>query len=83
MFYAVNFDPFAKYSDETAYNSDLVILTHPEDVFKKNDTELRKDFKLLTKGRKSAKLSSTNTIIGTDFFAEEGAQADCCSFQHH
>ena len=78
--YAVNFDPFAKYSDETAYSNDLVILTHPEDIFKKNDTELRKDFKLLTKGRKSAKLSSTNTIIGADFFAEEGAQAECCSF---
>jgi UDP-N-acetylglucosamine diphosphorylase/glucosamine-1-phosphate N-acetyltransferase len=78
--YAANFDPFAKYSNETAYNNELVILTHPEDIFRKNDTELRKDFKLLTKGRKSAKISSTNTIIGTDFFAEEGAQAECCSF---
>ncbi|MBD1384482.1 glucose-1-phosphate thymidylyltransferase [Mucilaginibacter rigui] len=78
--YAANFGPLAKYSNETAYNNELVILTHPEDIFRKNDTELRKDFKLLTKGRKSAKLSSTNTIIGTEFFAEEGAQAECCSF---
>jgi UDP-N-acetylglucosamine diphosphorylase/glucosamine-1-phosphate N-acetyltransferase len=78
--YAANFDPFAKYSEEIAYTNELVILAHPEDVFKKNDTELRKDFKLLTKGRKSAKISSTNTIIGTEFFAEEGALAECCSF---
>jgi UDP-N-acetylglucosamine diphosphorylase/glucosamine-1-phosphate N-acetyltransferase len=78
--YAVNFDPFAKYSHEIAHTNDLVILTHPEDIFRNNDTELRKDFKLLTRGRKSAKLSNTNTIIGDDFFAEEGAQAECCSF---
>src|SRR5476649_1855925 len=45
-----------------------------------NDGELRKDFILLTSGRKSAAISSTNTIIGNDFFAEEGAIADCSTF---
>ncbi|MES2063254.1 MAG: putative sugar nucleotidyl transferase [Bacteroidota bacterium] len=78
--YASAFDPFGAYIFEMAYNKELVIIQHPEDIFKKNDTELRKDFKLLTQGRKSAKISSTNTIIGTEFFAEEGAQAECCSF---
>jgi UDP-N-acetylglucosamine diphosphorylase/glucosamine-1-phosphate N-acetyltransferase len=78
--YAANFNPSGKYSDEIVYTNDLVILNHPEDIFRKNDTELRKDFKLLTQGRKSAKMSGTNTIIGADFFAEEGAQAECCSF---
>ncbi|BAU53931.1 Bifunctional protein GlmU [Mucilaginibacter gotjawali] len=57
-----------------------VIIKYPEDIFRNNDTELRKDFKLLTKGRSSAKISSTNTIIGNDFFAEEGAIADCSTF---
>jgi UDP-N-acetylglucosamine diphosphorylase/glucosamine-1-phosphate N-acetyltransferase len=57
-----------------------VILKYPEDIFKKNDTELRRDFKLLTAGRSSASLNSTNTIIGNDFFAEEGAMADCSTF---
>jgi UDP-N-acetylglucosamine diphosphorylase/glucosamine-1-phosphate N-acetyltransferase len=57
-----------------------VLLTYPEDIFRKNDTELRKDFKLLTAGRQSAKISATNTIIGDDFFAEEGAIADCSTF---
>ncbi|MET3980631.1 UDP-N-acetylglucosamine diphosphorylase/glucosamine-1-phosphate N-acetyltransferase [Mucilaginibacter sp. UYP25] len=78
--YADNFDPYGKYSNETVYTQELVVITHPEDIFRKNDTEIRKDFKLLTKGRKSAKLSTTNTIIGDDFFAEEGAQAECCTF---
>src|SRR5688572_26579555 len=57
-----------------------LINKHPEDIFKNNDVELRKDFKLLTKGRTSATISSTNTIIGTDFFAEEGAVAECSTF---
>ena len=78
--YASAFDPFGSYTFEMAYDKELVIIQHPEDIFKKNDTELRKDFKLLTQGRKSAKLSSTNTIIGDEFFAEEGALAECCSF---
>ncbi len=78
--YADNFDPYGKYSNETVYTGELVTITHPEDIFCNNDTEIRKDFKLLTKGRKSAKLSNTNTIIGDDFFAEQGAQAECCTF---
>jgi len=62
------------------YEHDFVSIKYPEDIFKKNDTELRKDFALLTKGRKSAAISSTNTIIGNDFFAEEGAVAECSTF---
>jgi UDP-N-acetylglucosamine diphosphorylase/glucosamine-1-phosphate N-acetyltransferase len=78
--YAPNFDPLGSYTFEMPYDKELVVIKHPEDVFRKNDTELRKDFKLLTSGRKSAKLSSTNNIIGAEFFAEEGVQAECCSF---
>jgi UDP-N-acetylglucosamine diphosphorylase/glucosamine-1-phosphate N-acetyltransferase len=57
-----------------------VVIRYPEDIFRNNDIELRKDFKLLTKGRNSAEISSTNVIIGKDFFAEEGAIADCSTF---
>jgi UDP-N-acetylglucosamine diphosphorylase/glucosamine-1-phosphate N-acetyltransferase len=77
---AVNFDPNDKFGIETILNHDPVVLTYPEDIFRNNDTELRKDFKLLTSGRKSAAISSTNTIIGNDFFAEEGAVAECSTF---
>ncbi|MES2375276.1 MAG: GlmU family protein [Bacteroidota bacterium] len=64
----INYDPF------------FISIKYPENIFSKNDIELRKDFKLLTKGRTSAEISSTNTIIGTDFFAEEGAAAECSTF---
>ncbi|MDB5031084.1 GlmU family protein [Mucilaginibacter sp.] len=64
----VNYEPF------------FISIKYPEDIFSKNDIELRKDFKLLTKGRTSAAISATNTIIGNDFFAEEGAVAECSTF---
>nr|WP_294795253.1 GlmU family protein [uncultured Mucilaginibacter sp.] len=62
------------------YAGEPVTVKYPEDIFKKNDIELRKDFKLLTEGRTSAAISSTNVIIGNDFFAEEGAVAECSTF---
>ena len=63
--------------DEVAYNWTFIKVSFPEDIFKLNDVELRKDFQLLTKGRSSASLSNTNTILGDDIFAEEGAEAEC------
>jgi bifunctional N-acetylglucosamine-1-phosphate-uridyltransferase/glucosamine-1-phosphate-acetyltransferase GlmU-like protein len=77
---ASSFDVQAEFNQTVVYDRVPVMARHPEDIFRKNDIELRKDFKLLTKGRTSAVLSSTNTIIGNDFFAEEGVQAECCSF---
>jgi len=68
------------YGQALKYESLTVSIRYPEDIFRKNDIELRKDFNLLTKGRTSAVMSATNTIIGTDFFAEEGAIAECCTF---
>lgn len=38
---------------------------------------LEQDFKLLTKGRKSAKLSKTNTVLGNQIFIENGANVEC------
>ena len=44
------------------------------DIFKFNDIAIQDDFELLTKGRKSCKVSSTNTVIGNgDIFIEKGA----------
>lgn len=62
------------------YSQPFTKITFPEDIFKLNDIELRKDFKLITAGRKSASISATNTILGADFFAEEGATAECATF---
>lgn len=77
---AKTFDPEAQFDRLTDYAGSPVVIKYPEDIFKNNDTELKKDFQLLTKGRSSAAISSTNTIIGNDFFAEEGAVAECSSF---
>ncbi len=52
----------------------------PEDIFRLNDQELKKDFDLLTQNRSSQNISNTNTIIGDNFFAEEGVKAECSTF---
>ena len=77
---AKTFDPRKEFDHPIDYIGSPVVIKYPEDIFGNNDTELKKDFQLLTKGRSSASISSTNTIIGNDFFAEEGAVAECSSF---
>jgi UDP-N-acetylglucosamine diphosphorylase/glucosamine-1-phosphate N-acetyltransferase len=77
---SVKFCVEADFTSVTTYPDKPVMIRYPEDIFRNNDTELRKDFELLTKGRTSSAISSTNTIIGSDFFAEEGAIADCSTF---
>jgi UDP-N-acetylglucosamine diphosphorylase/glucosamine-1-phosphate N-acetyltransferase len=77
---AISFHPQAEFGRVIDYKADIVMVTFPEDIFSKNDTELRKDYRLLTKGRSSASVSTTNIIIGAEFFAEEGATAECSTF---
>ena len=74
------FDAGAAYDRVTEYAGAPVVLKYPEDIFRKNDIETRKDFALVTKGRTSKVMSSTNTIIGENFFAEDTADAECCTF---
>ncbi len=45
-------------------------------IFSLNDQEIRSDFELLTKNRTSAKLSNSNTAIGSNLFIEEGATVE-------
>lgn len=66
--------------EELDYTGDFIRICYPEDIFRNNDTELKKDFALLTKGRTSAVLSSSNVFLGEHFFAEEGAKAECSTF---
>ncbi|MGY4384446.1 UDP-N-acetylglucosamine diphosphorylase/glucosamine-1-phosphate N-acetyltransferase [Pedobacter sp. UYP24] len=61
------------------FESDLVRIIYPEDIFKLNDVELQADFLLITKGRTSKKLSITNTFLGENIFAEEGAEVECAT----
>ena len=47
------------------------------DIFADNGREIEADFKLLTKARKSQKISNTNTVIGKHIFIEKGAKISC------
>lgn len=55
-----------------------VILENRWDLFQKNDLVLEADFVLITTGRKSQKLSKSNTVIGSSelIFLEEGAKVE-------
>lgn len=58
-------------------DEDINSITWPWDIFKFNGENLKSDFKLLTKGRKSAKLSATNNVMGAeDIFVEKGARVE-------
>ena len=59
------------------YPGDFIQIVYPEHIFGNNPAEIRKDFKLLTEGRSSAKLSSTNQLLGDDIFLEEIGRASC------
>ena len=66
--------------EKLEYVNKFVRICFPEDIFKFNDVEIRKDFTLITKGRISSEISSTNVILGENFFAEDGAEAECSTF---
>jgi UDP-N-acetylglucosamine diphosphorylase/glucosamine-1-phosphate N-acetyltransferase len=54
-----------------------ICIQHPWDIFSLNGEALMLDFKMLTKGRKSAEISSTNRIAGSEnIFLEEGAKVE-------
>lgn len=53
-------------------------IKHTWDIFAKNEEALGDDFKLLTEGKTSAPISSTNTVIAPEkIFLEEGAKVEC------
>ncbi|WP_316785158.1 putative sugar nucleotidyl transferase [Pedobacter frigiditerrae] len=66
--------------EKVFFDEPYVQLKFPEDIFKSNDLEIKEDFKLLTKGKTSATLSSTNVFLGDNIFVEEGATAECATF---
>lgn len=64
----------------THYHHPVVTIDHPEDIFLRNGEQISLDFDRLTMGRQSAILSESNRFIGDRFFAEDGAQAACATF---
>lgn len=64
--------------DATEVSKSYISIKNVWDIFSKNTEALQNDFELITKGRKSESLSSSNTLIGsTQFlFIEEGAKVE-------
>ncbi len=62
------------------YSGPILKISYPENIFSNNHQEIMMDFAMLTKGRSSSTLSSSNIIIGDDIFVEEGATAECATF---
>jgi UDP-N-acetylglucosamine diphosphorylase/glucosamine-1-phosphate N-acetyltransferase len=61
-------------TQEIEVEEDFIKITYPWNIFVLNDRALKEDFKLITKGRKSAELSDTNRVVGKEnIFVEEGA----------
>lgn len=76
----INMDNFSlnQISKMTDIHEKLFFIEKPTDIFSYNDKAIDFDFKLLTEGRKSQELSSTNGFIGEkeNLFIEEGATVE-------
>jgi UDP-N-acetylglucosamine diphosphorylase / glucose-1-phosphate thymidylyltransferase / UDP-N-acetylgalactosamine diphosphorylase / glucosamine-1-phosphate N-acetyltransferase / galactosamine-1-phosphate N-acetyltransferase len=48
------------------------------DILNCNGSEIEKDFRLITEGRETVPISSTNKLQGTDIFLEPGAVVEHC-----
>ncbi|MDR0790902.1 MAG: GlmU family protein [Bacteroidales bacterium] len=60
--------------------SDYIYIANPWDIFVMNERAIKEDYALITKGRKSAKLSNTNRVICPEnIFVEEGAIVECAT----
>lgn len=61
------------------YNGSVFRIDSLAAIFSKNEEAIQHDFSLLTQGRKSQPLSSTNRIIGNPewIFLEENAKVEC------
>ncbi len=60
--------------EEIKTSSEFLCVNDTWCIYSKNDEALRQDFELLTKGRKSSQISTTNNVSGKEnIFIEEGA----------
>ncbi|MBI1306253.1 MAG: glucose-1-phosphate thymidylyltransferase [Bacteroidetes bacterium] len=71
---------FSPSSDNSGFlwkESEADFVDFPEDIFLKNEQEIRRDFNLITAGRTSEKLSSSNVVTGKgEIFLEAGARVE-------
>ncbi|WP_308991198.1 GlmU family protein [Mariniflexile litorale] len=69
----VNFDTY----EAIEFDADVIKVEHTWDIFSKNGEAIREDFNLLTDGRRSQPIPSSNNVIAAEnIFIEEGAQLE-------
>ncbi|MEN0003102.1 MAG: GlmU family protein [Bacteroidota bacterium] len=74
----INDEDFGELKGIDLAGTSFMKINYSWDIFRLNGQAIQEDFQLLTKGRKSAKLSATNTVLGKHpIFLEEGAQVEC------
>ncbi len=65
-------------SNPVDYRAPFVRIRYGWDIFTKNEKAIADDFHLITNGRKSQAISSTNKCMNSEnIFLEEGAKAEC------
>ncbi|MGN6164930.1 MAG: putative sugar nucleotidyl transferase [Flavisolibacter sp.] len=57
---------------------DLSEIAYPWNIFQLNAWAIKQDNELVTNGRKSQKISSTNKLTGSQIFMEKGARMEHC-----
>ncbi len=69
----IDFDAF----DAIEYDDDILKIEFTWDIFSKNGQAIEEDFELLTNGRRSQPIPSSNSIIsGQNIFVEKGAKLE-------
>lgn len=73
-----NFNPFSIESFEKKnFSSEFISIEWPWDIFKLNEINIKTDFNLITKNKKSKPLSNSNNILAEEnIFIEEGAKIE-------
>lgn len=78
LFFPVDDVQLASFQQQSA-KSDINSIAYPFDLVRLNDTLLRMDFDFIRQTRKSAVISSTNTVVNAEqIFIEEGAEVEYC-----
>ncbi|MFC2112776.1 GlmU family protein [Bacteroidota bacterium] len=74
-----SFYPDSRY-EKIEYGNDMLRIEFPWDIFTLNGAAIESDFALITTGKKSAPLSTTNQVLGSgNIFIEAGASVEFAS----
>lgn len=62
--------------NQREYAETVQFIDHPWQIFQLNGEQIKADFNLITKDRKSNKISNTVQVVGENLFIEDGAKAE-------